>query len=113
MNERDESVGALFVVCYPRNGFRATTPTLAPNSPNRHKEPDHRDAGERGVSDQARSGVMDLSAGLPTLGADSGFRSLELEGETLSSTVTGNYGVARKEDLIEVAGCEFLRKQIC
>ena len=34
-------------------------------------------------------------------------------GETLSSTVTGNYGVARKEDLIEVAGCEFLRKQIC
>lgn len=56
---------------------------------------------------------MDLSAGLPTLGADSGFRSLKLEGETLSSTVTGNYGVARKEDLIEVAGCEFLRKQIC
>ena len=54
-----------------------------------------------------------LVQGLPTLGADSGFRSLELEGETLSSTVTGNYGVARKEDLIEVAGCEFLRKQIC
>ena len=56
---------------------------------------------------------MDLSAGLPALGADSGFRSLELEGETLSSTDAGNYGVAGKEDLIEVAGCEFLRKQIC
>lgn len=61
----------------------------------------------------AKRGNAQRDAGLPTLGADSGFRSLELEGETLSSTVTGNYGVARKEDLIEVAGCEFLRKQIC
>lgn len=88
------------------------TPALAPNPPNRHKEPDNRDAGERGVSNQAVSGVMDLSAGLPALGANRGFRSLKLEGETLLITDAGNYGVAGKEDLIEVAGCEFLRKQI-
>lgn len=99
-------------MCYPRNGFRSTTPALASDSPNRYKEPDHRDAGEWGVSNQAVSGVMDLSAGFPALGTDSGSCSFELEGETLSSTDAGNYGVAREKDLIEVAGCEFLRKQI-
>ena len=89
------------------------TSTLAPDSSNRHKEPDHRDAGERRIADQAVSGVVDLNAGLPALWADGGFRSLELQGETLSSTDAGNYGVAGEEDLIEVAGGELLRKQGC
>lgn len=89
------------------------TSALASDSPNRHKEPDHRDAGERRIADQAVSGVVDLTAGLPALWIDGWLRSLEFQSETLSSTDAGNYGVAWKEDLIEVAGREFLRKQVC
>lgn len=59
------------------------------------------------------SEVCGESEGLPALWVDGGFRSFELQGETLSSTDAGNYGVAWKEDLIEVAGCKFLRKQVC
>lgn len=78
------------------------TSTLAPYSLNRHKEPDYRDAVERRIADQAVSGVVDLNAGFPALWADGGFRSLELQGETLSSMDADNYVVAGKEYLIEV-----------
>lgn len=98
-----------------RQGIKSfnASPRLVPNSPNQHHEPDLRDARERPIADQAVSGVVDPTAGLPALWADIRLRSLDFQGETLSSMDGGIYGVAWKEDLIEVAGCEFLRKHVC
>lgn len=56
---------------------------------------------------------MDLDAGLAALGTNRKLGGLELQSDARSSANNGDDGVARKEDLIEVAGCELLRKQVC
>ena len=111
LDERDESVGALFMACYPWDGFGAMTPAPASDSSNRHVEPKHRDTGKRSISNQAVSGVVDLGAGLAAFGANRRLGGLKFQGETLSSAGEGDDGVARKKDLIEVAGGECLLKQ--
>lgn len=101
------------MACYPRDGFCAMAHTFASGPPNRHKEPNQRNAGKWGVSYQAVSGVLDLGAGLATHGANRRLGSLQLQREARSTANIRDDGVARKDDLIEIAGCELLRKQVC